>query len=83
MAPYTPHKPSSRQQQLVEMGLESNSFVQRHIGPSPEEVLQMLEVLGMPTLDALALATVPTVIRLTRPLQLGAERSEYAALLDL
>ncbi|MBV9387862.1 MAG: aminomethyl-transferring glycine dehydrogenase [Chroococcidiopsidaceae cyanobacterium CP_BM_ER_R8_30] len=65
------------------MGLESVSFEQRHIGPSISEVQQMLEVLGLPSLDALIDQTVPQTIRLNRPLQLGAERSEYAASLEL
>ena len=82
MAIYTPSRSYSRQQLLEEMA-QAISFVQRHIGPSPDEVQQMLEVLGLPNLDALVDQTVPQAIRLTRPLQLGAERSEYAALAEL
>ncbi len=82
MAIYTPSRSSSRQHLLEEMA-QAISFVQRHIGPSPDEVQQMLEVLGLPTLDALVDQTVPQAIRLTQPLQLGAERSEYAALAEL
>ncbi|MEY8118397.1 aminomethyl-transferring glycine dehydrogenase [Falsihalocynthiibacter sp. BN13B15] len=40
----------------------------RHIGPSPEEMAQMLEVIGYPSLDALIDATVPDSIRQTEPL---------------
>ena len=72
----------SIRQQLGEIGLESTSFEQRHIGPSPDEVQQMLKVLGFSTLDALIDQTVPPVIRLKRSLQLAA-RSEQAALLEL
>jgi glycine dehydrogenase len=43
----------------------------------------MLEVLGLPTLDVLVDQTVPQAIRLSLPLQLKAERSEYAALAEL
>ena len=82
MAIYTPSRSYSRQHLLEEMA-QAISFVQRHIGPSPDEVQQMLEVLGLPTLDALVDQTVPQAIRLTRPLQLRAERSEYAALAEL
>ena len=78
-----PDTRSIRQQQLGEIGLESISFVQRHIGPSPDEVQQMLNVLGFSTLDALIDQTVPPVIRLKRSLQLAAERSEPSALLEL
>jgi len=80
---YSPPTESSQQHLLGKMGLESVSFEQRHIGPSISEVQQMLEVLGLPSLDALIDQTVPQTIRLNRPLQLGAERSEYAASLEL
>ncbi|MFE1746372.1 aminomethyl-transferring glycine dehydrogenase [Coleofasciculus sp. H7-2] len=83
-----PHTESSRQHLLGEMG--SISFVQRHIGPSPDEVQQMLEVVGIPTLDALIDQTVPQAIRRSRfpngatpktdSLQLPAAQSESAAL---
>jgi glycine dehydrogenase len=49
-----------------------DSFVKRHIGPSTEEVQQMLDVLGIATLDDLINQTVPQAIRLTQPLQLPA-----------
>jgi glycine dehydrogenase len=72
------------------MGQEPISFVQRHIGPSPDEVQQMLEVLGISTLDALIDQTIPQAIRRSRSLngatpktdslQLPPAQSEYAAL---
>ncbi|MBD1805533.1 aminomethyl-transferring glycine dehydrogenase [Microcoleus sp. FACHB-SPT15] len=61
----------------------SDSFTKRHIGPSAEEVQQMLDVLGLATLEDLIDQTVPQAIRLTRPLQLPAQQSEYAALRQL
>ncbi len=36
----------------------------RHIGPSPEEIAEMLAVLGVSNLDALIYETVPKDIRL-------------------
>ena len=85
-----PHTESSRQHLLGEMGQEPISFVQRHIGPSPDEVQQMLEVLGISTLDALIDQTIPQAIRRSRSLngatpktdslQLPPAQSEYAAL---
>ncbi|MBD1898144.1 aminomethyl-transferring glycine dehydrogenase [Coleofasciculus sp. FACHB-129] len=84
-----PHTESSRQHLLEEMG-EPISFVQRHIGPSPDEVQQMLEVLGISALDALIDQTIPQAIRRshslngatgkTDSLQLPPAQSEYAAL---
>ena len=35
----------------------------RHIGPSPEEIAEMLRVVGVSTLDALIEETVPEGIR--------------------
>jgi glycine dehydrogenase len=66
-----------------ELGQASSSFPQRHIGPSPDEVQQMLEVLGIDSLDALIEKTVPQAIATTKPLQLPAAHSEYAALATL
>ena len=83
MVLYSPHTESIREQQLGEIGLEPTSFIQRHIGPNPDDIQQMLEVLGFPTLDALINQTVPQAIRQKRSLQLGAERREYAALAEL
>ena len=58
-------------------------FVDRHIGPSDLDVQQMLQTLGLPSLSALIDQAVPAGIRLQRPLQLSADRSEYALLADL
>jgi len=48
----------------------------RHIGPSPEEMAQMLEVLGVDSLDALIDDTVPKSIRQDAPLDFGKPKSE-------
>ncbi|MDV2995965.1 MAG: Glycine dehydrogenase (decarboxylating) [Chroococcidiopsis sp. SAG 2025] len=72
-----------RDRQQKQISSESISFRQRHIGPQPIEVEQMLEVLGLPTLDALIDRTVPQAIRQKRSLQLEGDRSEYAALAQL
>ncbi len=76
---HSPDTQFNRQQQLGEIG---QLFGQRHIGPNPDQIKQMLEVLGFPTLDAAIAKTVPQAIRLSQPLQL-ASRSEYAALVEL
>src|SRR5437867_12152590 len=57
-----------------------DAFSRRHIGPTADEARQMLELLGYPSLDALIDAAVPTQIRLKRPLQLPAARSEFEVL---
>jgi len=48
----------------------------RHIGPSPEEMADMLAVLGVDSLDALIDQTVPQNIRQADPLEFGAPKSE-------
>jgi len=58
-------------------------FVRRHIGPGAEETRQMLEALGCPSLEALMAEAVPAAIRLRRPLDLPAARSEHEALAAL
>jgi glycine dehydrogenase len=71
------------------MALTENSttvpdrFVRRHNGPRPEEAAAMLKVLGYPSLEAMVDATVPKAIRMAKPLQLPAARSEYEALAAL
>nr|WP_242017860.1 aminomethyl-transferring glycine dehydrogenase [Trichocoleus sp. FACHB-69] len=59
---------------------QSISFADRHIGPNPDEVGQMLEVLGLKDLDALVEKTVSQTIRLRGSLQLPEPKSEYAAI---
>ena len=44
----------------------------RHIGPSPDEMAQMLQTIGVDSLDALIEQTVPADIRQTEPLDWGA-----------
>ncbi|MDX1785511.1 MAG: aminomethyl-transferring glycine dehydrogenase subunit GcvPA, partial [Roseovarius sp.] len=48
----------------------------RHIGPSPEEMEAMLDVLGVENLDALIDQTVPKSIRQKKPLDFGKAKSE-------
>lgn len=81
MVSFSPHIESINQQS-GQIGT-SISFRKRHIGPSPDEVQKMLDVLRLPNLEALIDQTVPQAIRLKQSLRLGAERSEYAALAKL
>jgi glycine dehydrogenase len=52
----------------------------RHIGPSPEEMAEMLRVVGAPSLDALIDETVPEDIRDKTPLEFGRPLSERGIL---
>lgn len=52
-------------------------FQRRHIGPSEHEQKEMLQSIEFSSLDALIEATVPSAIRLKRPLNLEAPMSEF------
>ncbi|MDQ0320436.1 glycine dehydrogenase [Pararhizobium capsulatum DSM 1112] len=52
----------------------------RHIGPSPEEMAEMLKVIGYPSLDAMIDDTVPPSIRQKSALEWGAPMTEREAL---
>jgi glycine dehydrogenase len=60
-----------------------SKFTQRHIGPNPDDVQQMLDTLGLSSLDDLIDKTVPQAIRFHQTLNLPAAQSEYAALAKL
>src|SRR5919108_6347300 len=57
-----------------------DAFAARHIGPSDEEIKEMLSTLGHDSLDELIDATVPAAIRLRRELDLPIAQSEHEAL---
>ena len=48
----------------------SAAFADRHIGPRPDEVARMVQVLGYDDVDALVDAAVPESIRSTEALRL-------------
>src|ERR1700758_127256 len=52
-------------------------FVNRHNGPREEEVNQMLEKIGVSSVDELINQTVPEQIRLKKPLKVGAALTEF------
>ena len=58
-------------------------FLHRHIGSSESEIAAMLGLLGLDSLDRLAEQTVPSSIRLDRPLKLGAPRTEEDVIAEL
>ena len=40
-----------------------DAFLERHIGPNPDEIAHMLAAIGQPSLDALVDAIVPARLR--------------------
>ena len=63
--------------------LVPDSFASRHIGPSDDEIKEMLAALGYASLDEMIDATVPAAIRLRGPLKLPPAQTEYEALAAL
>src|SRR4051812_12633595 len=59
------------------------TFAARHIGPSVEERRAMLDVIGVPSLDALIDESLPAGIRLRAPLDLPDGISEHRYLREL
>ncbi len=58
-------------------------FVDRHLGPRPDEIEAMLGALGFDSLAAFEEAVVPASIRLDRPLDLGPPAGERETLARL
>ncbi len=54
-----------------------DNFTSRHIGPRKDEIAKMLKTIGVSTLDELIDKTVPSSIRLAKPLDLPVGLSEY------
>ena len=57
--------------------MNTNSFQRRHIGPDENEQKQMLDVIGIKSLDQLIKETIPKDIRLQKSLDLEDSMSEY------
>jgi glycine dehydrogenase len=62
---------------------DADRFADRHIGSSPDEVQDMLRVIGFPTLDAMIDAAIPPQIRVAGPLSLPPAGSENKVLAEL
>jgi glycine dehydrogenase len=63
--------------------LQTNAFIQRHIGPSESENAAMLRHLNVASIDELLDQTVPSSIRLEQPLDLPSSQSEVDTLAQL
>ena len=55
----------------------TNNFIDRHNGPRKAELEMMLRTIGVETLDQLIEETVPSSIRMKKPLNLPAGLNEY------
>ncbi len=61
----------------------ADGFVDRHVGPRPDDLSRMLAAIGAPSLDALVDEAVPASIRMTHDLDLPTARSEAEVLAAL
>jgi len=57
--------------------MKTDSFALRHLGPRENDLPKMLETIGVDTLDQLIHETIPTDIRLKKPLELEHIMTEY------
>ena len=61
----------------------SKEFIRRHIGPSEEDIEEMLKIVGADSLDDLMKKTVPDNILLREKLKIGEPTSEHESLKQL
>lgn len=57
--------------------MKTDSFALRHLGPRENDIPKMLETIGVETLDQLIAETIPSDIRLKKPLELEHIMTEY------
>jgi glycine dehydrogenase len=57
--------------------IQQEEFIQRHIGPNGNETSEMLQTLGVSSLNELIDKTVPASIRLKNDLNISSSTSEY------
>jgi len=65
------------------MAATQDEFAERHIGPRPADLADMLHVVRAASLDELIDETVPAAIRTSRALELAPPLSEYDVLCEL
>jgi glycine dehydrogenase len=63
--------------------MTERTFADRHLGPSPDDVAQMLKVVGYGSVDELMDAAIPGSIRWSQPLDLPPAASEAQAVAQL
>jgi len=63
--------------------LQNQEFMHRHIGPNEHETKEMLRTIGVDSMDELIARTVPSAIRMSKPLNVPAAISEAEYLREL
>lgn len=59
---------------------QRDDFIRRHIGPGEEQIADMLDVLGLESLDQLIEKVVPESIVTENPLDIGSDKTERGTL---
>ncbi len=59
---------------------QRDDFIRRHIGPGEEQIAEMLEFLGLESLDQLIKTVVPESIITDKPLDIGTDKTERGTL---
>lgn len=67
----------------MSINFDKERFLHRHIGPDSDQIAEMLEEIGVSSIDQLIEETIPEGIRLTKELDLEEPMSEYRFLDDL
>ncbi|MFN6945033.1 MAG: aminomethyl-transferring glycine dehydrogenase [Cytophagaceae bacterium] len=60
--------------------IKNHQFINRHIGPDSSQIKQMLEALGVDSIEQLIMETIPSAIRLKKKLNLPAAETEHGFL---
>jgi len=63
--------------------MHTDNFASRHIGPSAKETAHLLKTVGVSSIDELIEQTIPSAIRLKKPLQLEPALTEFKYLSHL
>ncbi len=62
---------------------QNNEFANRHIGPDEKEIASMLKTIGISSVDELIEKTIPSAIRLSKPIETSSPVSEFEYLSEL
>ena len=62
---------------------QSHEFISRHIGPNEKEINEMLDTIGLSSIEELVSKTIPSSIRLKNDLDVCESMSEHEYLNEL
>ncbi len=65
---------------MTSENIQTSEFTGRHVGPSPDELREMLALVGSPSLEAFVASVIPDRLRTHAPYRLPSAVSEHDAL---